>query len=112
MHNNLYLYPNLVKVRKEKMTQKELARQIGISQQEISRYESGDIKAPINYIIDLANCCNVSVDYILARDFNQESVINSQISELYDKLNTENKIKIIERMQTLLDLQNEKQQIP
>lgn len=108
MQNNLFLYPNLVKVRKERMTQKELAAQIGISQQEISRYESGEVKAPINYIIDLAECCNVSVDYILAR---KESSFNSDTAELitnYTKLNKENKIRAKERIDTLLDLQKSK----
>ena len=107
MQNNLYLYPNLVKVRKEKMTQKELAKLIGISQQEISRYESGDIKAPINYIIDVANCCNVSVDYILGRD---KSIYQSddkvkEVLQLFYLLNEENRIRVVERMKTLLELQ-------
>lgn len=106
MQNNLFLYPNLVKVRKERMTQKELAAQIGISQQEISRYESGEVKAPINYIIDLAECCGVSVDYILGK--NEAPPLNPDTAELvkkYSKLNKENKIRAKERIDTLLELQ-------
>lgn len=103
-NNNLYFYPNLVKVRKSKMTQSELAKQIGISQQEISRYENGEIKAPINYIIDLANCCNVSIDYILGRENNISDY--DGILSIYSLLNENNKIIAKERMQTLLDLQN------
>ena len=107
MQNNLYLYPNLVKVRKEKMTQKELAKLIGISQQEISRYESGDIKAPINYIIDVANCCNVSVDYILGREesFHKNEDEDKEALRLFYLLNEDNRIRVIERMKTLLELQ-------
>lgn len=108
MQNNLYLYPNLVKVRKGRMTQSELAKLIGISQQEISRYESGNIKAPINYIVDLANCFNVSTDYILGREGNNtDNTDPENIMYLYDQLTYENKIRANERIKTLLDLQNE-----
>ena len=65
MQNHLNLYPNIAKVRKGKLTQAELAEQLGISQQEVSRYETGEVKAPINYIIDLATVCKVSVGQIL-----------------------------------------------
>lgn len=107
MKENLYLYPNIVKARKSKMTQRELAELIGISQQEVSRYENGEVKAPINYIIDVANVCNVSVDYILGRTV--QPACASELSELFDKLSHDNKIRVIERMQTLLDIQeNEK----
>lgn len=105
VQNHLYLYPNLVKVRKEKMTQAELAKQIGISQQEISRYENGDVKAPINYLIDLANCCNVSVDYILGRDKIYDTPKNEQILYLFNMLNENNKNRVLERIKTLLELQ-------
>lgn len=110
MNNNLYLYPNLVKVRKQTMTQSELARQIGISQQEISRYEKGEIKAPINYIIDVANCCNVSVDYILDRQkyIKDKKPEEFELYSLYHLLTEQNKIRVIERIKTLLDLQEDK----
>lgn len=107
MQNNLYLYPNLVKVRKDCMTQSELAKTIGISQQEISRYENGEVKVPINYIIDLANACKVSVDYILGREkTNKDVYINDDnILFYYNQLTPENKIRAIERIKTLIDLQ-------
>lgn len=90
------------------MTQSELAKLIGISQQEISRYESGNIKAPINYIVDLANCFNVSTDYILGREVsNTDNTDPENIMYLYDQLTYENKIRANERIKTLLDLQNE-----
>lgn len=109
MQNNLYLYPNLVKVRKAKMTQRELAELIGISQQEISRYESGEVKAPINYISDLADYCGVSVDYILGKD--EVKILDNDLNNflnLYNMLSEKNKIKITERMETLIELQSKK----
>lgn len=107
MQNNLYLYPNLVKVRKSQMTQSELAKMIGISQQEISRYENGEVKVPINYIIDLANACKVSVDYILGREKinNENHSDKDNIMFYYNQLTPDNKIRAIERIKTLIELQ-------
>lgn len=89
------------------MTQAELAEQMGISQQEISRYETGEVKAPINYLIDLANICGVSVDQILGH--NVESTVLSEkerkLLSMYSRLTSENKIKLEERLAALLDMQ-------
>lgn len=107
MQNHLYLYPNIANVRKSCMTQAELAEQMGISQQEISRYETGEVKAPINYLIDLANICGVSVDQILGH--NVESTVLSEkerkLLSMYSRLTSENKIKLEERLAALLDMQ-------
>lgn len=109
MQNYLYLYPNLVAVRKAVCTQNELAVQLGISQQEISRYERGEVKAPINYISDVADFCNVSVDYILGKSRSSSDRISKaefELLEIFGKLSSENKLKIIERSETLLEMQN------
>lgn len=110
MQNHLYLYPNLVSVRKSVCTQKELAEQIGISQQEISRYERGEIKAPINYIADVASVCNVSVDYILGKTRKTTDMLSeeeNQLLDAYQKLSPPNRIKLKERAETLLELQDD-----
>ncbi len=89
------------------MTQAELAEQMGISQQEISRYETGEVKAPINYLIDLANICGVSVDQILGHNV-ENSVLSEQerkLLSMYSQLTPENKIKLEERLAALLDMQ-------
>lgn len=111
MKNHLYLYPNLVSVRKAKCTQYELAEYLGISQQEISRYERGETKAPINYIRDIADFCGVSADYILGRENKDISTIKpneQQILTLFEQLSDENKTRLIERAETLIELQNKK----
>ena len=108
MQNHLYLYPNLVSVRKATCTQKELAELIGVSQQEISRYERGEIKAPINYIADVANVCNVSVDYILGKSEKTVDLLTDDeysILSVYQKLDDKNKIRLKERAQALLETQ-------
>ena len=109
MQNHIYLYPNLVKVRKKVCTQYQLAELIGISQQEISRYERGEVKAPINYVKDVAEVCNVSVDYILGLSRDTTDMLSKddfELLEIYDKLSSENKAKLIERAETLLEMQS------
>ena len=106
MQNHLYLYPNLVKVRKSKFTQAQLADLIGISQQEVSRYESGEVKAPVNYIADVADCCKVSVDYILGRE--QPEAPDGDVFSLYKALSEQNKQRVDERIKTLFELQTKK----
>lgn len=110
MQNHLYLYPNLVVVRKAKYTQHELAELLGISQQEISRYERGEIKAPINYIKDLAEICGVSVDYILGLSRDTADMLSKEEYELlkvFNSLSEQNRVKLTERAETLLEFQNE-----
>ncbi|MCR4644920.1 MAG: helix-turn-helix transcriptional regulator [Oscillospiraceae bacterium] len=108
MNNHLLLYPNLVAVRKAKCTQREIAEYLGISQQEVSRYERGEIKASIGYLCDVADYCGVSVDYILGREPKSKELLRedeAQILSLYNCLSPENKIKLSERAQSLLDMQ-------
>lgn len=110
MQNHLYLYPNLVKARKAKYTQYQLAELLGISQQEISRYERGETKAPINYIKDVAEICGVSVDYILGLSRNATDMMSKEefdLLEIFGKLSEKNRIKLIERAEMLLELQND-----
>lgn len=111
MQNHLYLYPNLVAVRKATCSQKELAEKLGITQQEISRYERGETKAPINYILDVASICNVSVDFILGISSGTTNMMLNnefEILSIYKKLTKKNKIRLIERANTLLEMQNNK----
>ncbi|MBR3630763.1 MAG: helix-turn-helix transcriptional regulator [Oscillospiraceae bacterium] len=108
MKEHLLLYPNLVSVRKAKCTQKELAEYLGISQQEISRYERGEVKASIGYLRDVADYCNVSVDYILGRESKCQALLNEdemQLLSIYELLTPENKAKLTERAQSLFDMQ-------
>ncbi len=111
MQNHLYLYPNLVRARKAKCSQAELAEALGITQQEISRYERGDTKAPVNYLADVAEFCGVSVDYILGRKTESAHMLTAEESELlhmYQTLNPENRIRLKERAAVLLEMQNMK----
>lgn len=59
----------LKELRKEKqITQSEIAKFIGISQNSYSYWENGKVKIDNESIIKLANYFNVSVDYLLGRE--------------------------------------------
>ena len=108
MQNHLELYPNLVRARKAKCSQAELAEHLGISQQEVSRYERGETKAPVNYLADVAEYCGVTVDYLLGRENagrQQLSAEEASLLQLYARLDRQNRIRVTERAQTLLELQ-------
>ena len=46
------------------LTQKELAKALGITVQQYSLYERGDREIPFHHVITLAKFYNVSIDYI------------------------------------------------
>lgn len=48
-----------------KMTQTELAKEIGISRTNLAQYESGVRKVPLNIILTFSNYFNVSVDELI-----------------------------------------------
>ncbi len=58
----------LKELRKErKITQLKLAMDLNLSQNTISRYETGDREASYNELIKIADYFDVSIDYLLER---------------------------------------------
>ena len=53
--------------KQKKMTQLRLAMELGMSQNTISRYESGNHQADYQTLILFADYFNVSLDYLLER---------------------------------------------
>lgn len=47
------------------ITQKEMAMQLGIKQQQYSRYEKGVNAMPVTYLANICKILDVSADYIL-----------------------------------------------
>ncbi|MCH1974158.1 helix-turn-helix domain-containing protein [Muricomes sp. OA1] len=61
----------------KKITQKELAEKLGISQTAIALWESGNRSVSLNAIDDIAGCLGVSAGYLLFGDLD----INDEISQ-------------------------------
>ena len=59
---------NLKKLRKEKgISQLKLAMDLNMTQNTISRYETGEREPGINELIKLADYFDVSIDYLVGR---------------------------------------------
>ena len=58
----------LKEIREDKdLLQKEVADYLNIKQQQYSEYEIGKRLIPINYLNDLANFYETSIDYLIGR---------------------------------------------
>ena len=53
-------------------SQNEIAQKVGLKQFTYSNYETGFTEPKIQTLIELANIYNVSLDYLVGREFNNE----------------------------------------
>jgi transcriptional regulator with XRE-family HTH domain len=61
----MYFYQRIRDLREDSdLTQADVARLIGISQQHYSMYESGRRELPMHHFITLARFYNISLDYL------------------------------------------------
>lgn len=54
---------------KRNLSQKEVSEIIHISQQQISKYESGKLQPSIEMLIQLANFYDISIDKLVGRSY-------------------------------------------
>lgn len=67
------MYPRLRDLREDRdLSQKELAKVIGMSQTGYSKYETGENDIPTGILIALARFYDVSVDYLLGETNEKE----------------------------------------
>lgn len=58
-------YQRLRDLREDKdLSQKEIARILGTTQKQYSRWETGEYEIPFHYVIELAKYYEVTIDYI------------------------------------------------
>ena len=61
----LYLYKRLKDLREDKeLNQTEVAKELGTTQKQYSRWETGESEIPFHNVIKLAKFYNVTIDYI------------------------------------------------
>lgn len=64
----MYYYKRIRDTREDQdKTQEEIARLLGITQTQYSRYERGANEIPVHYLIMVADALNVSLDYLTGR---------------------------------------------
>lgn len=68
------------------MTQKEFSAFLGIPQPSVSAYENSKNSPTIEVLIDIANKCNVSLDWLSGRTNNHPSITSMKdvVSFLYE----------------------------
>lgn len=62
------LNEKIVYYRKNMLTQEELAYQLNVSRQTVTKWETGTIYPNIEYLIKLSNLFGVSIDYLVKED--------------------------------------------
>lgn len=102
----------LKELRKQKhISQTKLANALNIKQTTISSYEKGKTQPPIEVLIDMANYFNVSLDYLLERQYENKidlaslSETKQNIIKMVTQLNELHAIKVEVYVQSKLDEQ-------
>ena len=90
----------------ENKSQTEFAKQFNLTQGTYSNYENGTTEPPIQTLVEIADYYNVSVDYLIGRDFNNEvgylSVDDKNFVKMYLSLDDYSKVKVIGYVSGLL----------
>ena len=83
----------------ENKSQKEIANELGLTQGTYSNYENGVTEPPLQTLIEIANHHQVSIDYLVGRQFQNEfGYLTNQDRNFfreYLKLEESQKAKII-----------------
>ena len=94
------------------MRQKQLATQLNLKPNAISKYESETAQPSIQTVVLIAKIFDVNTDYLLGvseiKKISQKNLFSPKESEFvqkYRKLTNINKIRVDERMRALLDIQ-------
>ena len=73
----------LKEIREDKdLNQSDIAKALGIKQQQYSEYEIGKRLIPINYLSDLADYYDTSIDYLLSKTDERKPYPNSIIKKI------------------------------
>jgi len=97
---------------RKKMTQKELAKYMNISQTSIAHYEKGDRQPPIQLLLDFSDFFGVSIDELVGNSKKNKSKRlhldkDQALKDLYNYLLNKNHSKFmdyIERLLSVMDL--------
>lgn len=101
---------NIEKIRKEnKKSQRDIAKILGMTQPCYANYETGKTEPRISSLIKLADYYNVSLDYLVGRDFGNQLgyLTDEQFSniQLILNLNEKNQYKVFGYALSLLENQ-------
>ncbi len=96
----------------KKQSQSDLAIAIGVKQENISRYEMETRVPPTEVLIKFADYFDVSLDFIMGRDFDNNSStkypVKNELDYYCSKLSEEDQIKVLEIAKSFYHLSKEK----
>ncbi|EAD6937626.1 XRE family transcriptional regulator [Listeria monocytogenes] len=94
----LYIGTQIKKLRKKnKITQKDLAKKLGVAPSTITNYETGFRSANQDILFELAEIFGVNIDYFFPNSENNSETLNLRERELianYKKLKEADKLKV------------------
>ncbi|MDF2505516.1 helix-turn-helix transcriptional regulator [Clostridium sp.] len=71
------------------LTQSELAEKLNLSKANISKYESNDIEPNLQTLTAISKLFNISIDYLLKDNFQQESLtLDEELQQLLNDPDT------------------------
>lgn len=93
--------------KQKKLKQEDIAKELNMTQQSISQYETGETAPKIEILIQFADFFNVSIDYLIdyKKDPNNSGLSSDAIKllEIYDTLPPDRKNISIELLRVLKD---------
>lgn len=93
----------------EKKSQTEMAKKLGLTQGTYSNYENGTTDPTIEKLIEIADKLNISIDYLVGRDYGNDLGYISNEDKILVKtilnLNEQNKLKVATYALTLVSAQ-------
>lgn len=98
------------------LKQSNVAKIIGVSENQYGRYERGDNDIPLEKALALADFYNVSIDYIAGRTndkrgFNKSDLPKSEVNLLkkFRSLSADRQSRILERIEVFAEEQEQEQ---
>lgn len=87
---------------KHSLTQEGLSNKLGITRASLSHYENNRREPDYETIVSIANLFNVSIDYLIGRTDDPNSVLDEDVREFVDSLELSNE-KILEKFALTVD---------
>jgi transcriptional regulator with XRE-family HTH domain len=87
---------------KQALTQEDLANKLGISRAALSHYETSRREPDYNTISKIASFFRVSIDYLLGRTNEPDSILDQEIREFVDNLELSDE-KLLEKFSLTVD---------
>ena len=106
-HKNTSMGEKIKKLRKEReMTQKQLAKALYVTQQNISKYETGSVAVPFDFGVQIANYFGVSMNYFTDVEFANHQGDKEKLLHYYEIATAKEKKLIMKVVEDIMSMSN------